>query len=125
MIAEKQGRIFSVCRITALACFVLTVCFIWSNSMRTGFESSEQSGFFENIFKQIFNVTEEPFRFLYENLRKVAHFAEFALLGIEAACVLLLGQRRRMLRFALTLLICFFVALGSAREAVIPIAINF
>lgn len=77
----------AVCRLLLLLLIVLTLCFIWSNSMQDATASGEQSGYFRQLFCQLFDVTREPFRFLYENLRKVAHFLEFALLGAEVAAL--------------------------------------
>lgn len=94
-----------------LGCMLLTVGFIWSNSMRNAAASTEQSGFFKDLFRQMFDITKEPFRFLYNNLRKLAHFSEFALLGAETAGLLLVPPvGRRGLRFLSGAGLCLLVA---------------
>ncbi len=94
-----------------LAAFVLlTVLFIWSNSLKTGTASGAQSGYFKDIFRQMFDITKEPFQFLYNNLRKVAHFAEFALLGAETAALAASCRTRRPWRGAAGLAFCVTVA---------------
>ena len=94
-----------------LAAFILlTVLFIWSNSLKTGTASGAQSGYFKNIFRQMFDITKEPFQFLYNNLRKVAHFAEFALLGVETAEFAASCRVRRLLHSAVGLAFCTAVA---------------
>ena len=83
-----------------LACILVTVLFIWSNSMRNAAASTEQSNFFGEFFKSLFDIEREPFRFIYENRRKVAHFAEFALLGGEICLFLALNFPRRFAFYA-------------------------
>lgn len=93
-----------------LLLLLLTTAFIWSNSLRNAAASTEQSGSFRALFARLFDVQQQPFRFLYENMRKVAHFSEFALLGAEAA-VLPAALKKKWLRYlASAWLFCVLVA---------------
>lgn len=85
---------------------VLTLVFIWSNSLKDASESTGQSQTAAALFRRLFDVERQPFRFLYENLRKVAHFAEFALLGAETALLLLWNGKRRFRFLVVGILFC-------------------
>ena len=85
---------------------VLTLIFIWSNSLKDASESTGQSQTAAALFRQLFDVERQPFRFLYETLRKVAHFTEFALLGAETALLLLWNGKRRVRFCAVGILFC-------------------
>lgn len=78
-----RGKRIAVLLVSLL--ILLTLLFIWSNSLRDASASDAQSGSLKAWLASVLDVEQEPFRFLYNNLRKVAHFAEFALLGAEAA----------------------------------------
>lgn len=62
---------------------VLTIAFIWSNSCLSRAESGAQSGFVTKLLRAWFDpngtIPEETF---HHFVRKGAHFAEFALLGL-------------------------------------------
>ncbi|MBQ8175164.1 MAG: VanZ family protein [Clostridia bacterium] len=81
--------------ILPLILILLTLVFIWSNSAKDASESRSQSESVASWFKELFDVERQPFRFLYENHRKVAHFLEFALLGSEVSLLLLWNVKRR------------------------------
>lgn len=63
---------------------LLTTLFIWTNSLLPGSISSSQSGFITNliypIFKNIMSIDK-----LTVIIRKLAHFTEYAILGITLA----------------------------------------
>lgn len=73
-----------------LAC-VLAVAFIFSNSLKTGEESTEQSSAVMNLIQDfaaffdpdsfIATATGEDYERLHSGVRTLAHFGEFALLG--------------------------------------------
>ena len=94
-----------------LLLFVATVVFIWSNSAKDAAESTLQSDGFGAWLRRLFDVEREPFRFLYENRRKVAHFAEFFLLGIESALLFVLNFDKKKLAFPCAFLLCALVAI--------------
>ncbi len=60
---------------------VATLLFIWSNSMRNASSSTEQSGRVAAFLAEHFDLSRPVVGFLYRNLRKAAHFSEFAMLG--------------------------------------------
>ena len=74
---------------------LLTVCFIFSNSLKNGIESESQSGrlvaLFQSLLRLEGKVEEEIFHFY---VRKTAHFLEFALLGV-GLCLMMLSIRGR------------------------------
>ena len=78
-----------------LLLILVTLLFIWSNSLKDATDSSAQSGTVALWFARTFDIGRQPFRFIYENLRKVAHFLEFALLGAEVGLLLLLNGKSR------------------------------
>ncbi len=80
-------------RVLAFLLLALTLLFIWGNSIRHADASHTQSSMAQELFRQIFDITKEPFRFLYMNLRKVAHFLEFMLLGGEVIFLFFLYRR--------------------------------
>lgn len=80
---EKRRRIL---RITLIVLVVLTLAFIWTNSLRSGEASLDQSEKFKAFLIKIFTLGGRfkltgVFSFIVNNVRKVAHFVEFALLG--------------------------------------------
>ncbi len=91
-----RGRRCAAALLAALT--LLTVLFIFSNSLKTGAASNAQSGGFIRLLGDLFCLPEEllslpEFRSL---VRSAAHFSEFALLGAELAGLLLLLRARRM-----------------------------
>lgn len=68
---------------------LLVVCFIFSNSLLDGEDSSRQSGLVMKFLRAILDpnhtIGEETFHYF---VRKGAHFSEFALLGLSL-CVLM------------------------------------
>ncbi len=93
-----------------LLLIVITLLFIWSNSMMDANASTGQSDLAGRWFRELFDVEKEPFRFLYENRRKVAHFTEFTLLGAESCLFLLLNFRTRVSGYLMGGAACFLVA---------------
>ena len=90
---------------------VLTLCFIWGNSL----QSSEASSNISNTLLDFVNkhlghlgleLKDDHF------LRKLAHFGEFALLGMEMFFLVSLRRlkRTKASTYVLTLAFCLFVA---------------
>lgn len=73
---------------------VLTLLFIWSNSVQSRDESAERSG---RLLALIADFAEKIGLSIDRGddhwLRKLAHFAEFGLLGAELACIMLAYER--------------------------------
>ncbi len=76
------------------ALIFLTLQFIWSNSAQDAVASAAQSDAVGSWMDRLFDITREPFRFLYDNRRKLAHFAEFLLLGAEMELWLRVNDKR-------------------------------
>lgn len=81
-IKSKRGIIFfCYCLI-----ILLTVCFIFNNSVASKEESAEQSGEISESLKPVLDPNDKLTDSEFEHLvRKTAHFSEFALLGFEFA----------------------------------------
>ena len=85
---------------------LITLFFIWSNSARPGSDSLAQSNVVASWIRAVFDVERQPFRFLYEHHRKVAHFLEFALLGAEMGFFLLLNGKKGIRFFCFSMIFC-------------------
>ncbi len=96
-----QKRLSNLVLGTLLA---LTLCFIWGNSLLTRAESTRLSiGAMDWLSPLLhllkLDVIDEHF------IRKLAHFSEFAVLGMELAVLFFLNRGRRI-RSAITAAIC-------------------
>ncbi len=72
--------------ILSLSLIVLTVGFIWINSALPGSESGQFSQNVRELLEKILtfiNFPEAATAFLLENVRKVAHVTEYAVMGLE------------------------------------------
>lgn len=71
-----------------LVCFalmVLTLAFIFWNSLQNSTQSHSQSGFFVEFFKNLLGLSDQSLDSISYIVRKLAHFSEFALLGVEVS----------------------------------------
>lgn len=86
MTTEKRQSRYRAVRTAVIILSVLTVAFIWSNSLQNGAESASVSDSIVDIIKPIFDpgnrMPVDTFSFM---LRKAAHFTEHMLLGAELA----------------------------------------
>lgn len=82
-------------RIALIVAMIATVLFVFYNSSLSKEESSEQSGIVGEIVEEILPDNTPIEDFFLENLRKIAHFTEYGLLGIEIAIYILLYERKR------------------------------
>lgn len=95
-----------------LLLILLTVVFIFARSAKTGEESTAESDAVEGILTVILPSGSTFTDFVLTNLRKIAHFTEFGLLGILTAlftATLPLSPRR----FAREGIFGFFVAFSD------------
>ena len=99
---DVRGKILSVKRKVAVyiivALIVLTIAYIWLNSVKTQAESAESS---EPVYETIQKVADDVFgegtvEITHDWVRKFAHFFEFAALGAEF-CVLYILLKRQSL----------------------------
>ena len=81
MHTEKNQRIYRRARTAIIILTVLTVAFIWSNSLKNGSESMSVSNSILDIIKPILDpgdrIPADTVSFL---LRKAAHFTEYMIL---------------------------------------------
>lgn len=84
---------------------VATLCFIWGNSLLPGEESAELSGGLASWLNSLGLPIEDD-----GLLRKLAHFAEFGLLGTELTLLLRLRGIKGMQNICLSALTAFFIA---------------
>jgi len=90
---------------------LLTVAFIFRNSMLPPEESSAESETVGGIISEIIPPDTDLGSFILENLRKIAHFTEYGLLGIEIA-----------------LYVCIYVEkkwIYALSSAAVPFAVGF
>lgn len=98
-------------RIIPLLLIAATLCFIWSNSMKDAEASTEQSNQVKVYIEEHYDVEKEPVKLIYNNLRKTAHFGEFALLGAELSLYVFLNHRRRWPTLGLSLVFAALCAM--------------
>ncbi len=94
---------------------VLNIAFIWSMSMYSKEESGDQSGTVAELLRTVFPFLRKiPDAIFGKLVRKLAHFSEFALLGILSASALWEHTDRTKARFSglilPTLMLCLLVA---------------
>ena len=87
---------------------LLTVCFIWHNSMADAPHSSRTSLYVLHLIQNYFAGVSEVEHLTNGILRKMAHVTEYALLGI-ALCGLFSCLRRKYKIF-ITAVMAFFIA---------------
>lgn len=103
---KKRPRFF-----VPLILILLTLLFIFTNSLRPAPQSTGQSTAVQRFLAAHFDVERPPMNWLYDHIRKVAHFCEFMLLGCEGAAFLWLNFRRRYRPAAF-----FFCALAAMAD---------
>ncbi len=81
---------------------VATLIFIFSNSMKPPAESVSDSNAVKDVIATIIPPESNLGKKILDNIRKIAHFTEYGLLGIEVFCIAaLLADRRRARYLAL------------------------
>ena len=104
-----SGKTKRVLNIVLILLVVLTVFFIWHNSSMSREASSNMSnGLLEKLrpYAEILGISIKDDILL----RKLAHIAEYALLGMEVGLLFLLNGRNELRNFLQTLLLCILVA---------------
>ena len=77
---KKRGIIILFCILT-----FLWICFIWGNSLKPGSESGEMSGSVLEFINSILKNISPSLMLSHLFVRKLAHFLEFAALGVLAS----------------------------------------
>ena len=88
---------------------VLTLMFIWGNSLKDRTESAEISNGLLDYVKPLLQALGIPTEDDHA-LRKLAHFGEFGLLGAEISLLFLLQAGLRRKTLCLSVLVCILVA---------------
>ncbi len=97
-------------RIALIIAIIATIIFVFYNSCLSKEESSQQSNAVGEIIGVILPDDTDFKVFLLDNIRKIAHFTEYGLLGIEIAIYILIYERKRWKMFTpLSLLVPFLV----------------
>ena len=86
--------------IILLISIVITIAFIFSNSLKSPEESTADSDSFSDFVSTIIPPETELGELVLEYIRKIAHFSEYGLLGIEVALVISV-YLKRWWRFAI------------------------
>ncbi len=107
MEGNKKARIRAI---IICGLIVLTITFIWSNSFQSVPESQADSLSVVEAIEPLLKLGSGRTKMDVERFRKVAHFAEFWLLGLELA-LLLIALRKVSLQNAVN---CLFASLVVA-----------
>ena len=93
----KDLAVKTVFRYILIILIIATLVFIFSNSLKSQEESSEDSAMVGGFLESVFPPDTELGEFVQDNVRKIAHFTEFALLGgLVALYVVFYVKRRRL-----------------------------
>ena len=111
-----EWKIWALRAILLLAC-VLIYALIFSNSLKTGEQSTSQSQAVTNAVQDaigsvapesgIANATGEKYEKLHADIRTLAHFGEFLLLGFFMLCTYFSFTDKRSFLFIPAVLLCF------------------
>ncbi len=97
-------------RIAALAVILLTLALIFSQSMKGKDASTEDSERVAGLLSKIFSPDTPLGGFIHGNIRKIAHFCEYGLLGAECTAYLFLFVDKRLRGAAYMSVFAFFAA---------------
>lgn len=105
---EKNGRLRLIITVLFAAC----VLYIWYNSMQNAAASSARSEELTRIINEIISIISQDAGFVIKELfvRKFAHFAEYALLGVLTVLLFWVHEWKPFKRFPAVLLTGLFVA---------------
>ena len=100
-----------IIKLSLLALIVATLLFIFIQSALPPEKSSAESDTVGGIIAEIIPPETKPGAFIQLNLRKIAHFTEFFILGVELAAYVSLFMKRRVfvaLSYPAVLISAFF-----------------
>lgn len=72
--------------------FILTLCLAWGNSLLPREESAAVSDWVAHLLEGIFGAQTPMLQFVLANIRKIAHFLEYSMLGIETVLLTFLAR---------------------------------
>ena len=106
-----KNKWMTVLRYVLIALIIATVLFIFIQSMLPKEASEEQSDAVGGIISEIIPPDTPAGEYVQENIRKIAHFTEFAILGAEVALYLILFMpkiRYMLMSYPSILILAFF-----------------
>ncbi len=107
-----KAKTIEILRWLLIFLIISTLLFIFGNSLATKEQSSAESGAVADIISEIFPPNTSFGKFLQDNLRKIAHFAEFFALGSEVTIYVIFfveKKRQAFVRIApLSFVVGFF-----------------
>lgn len=106
----RLERIALIARILLIVVIAATVAFIFGNSVLPSAESLEQSDAIKDIIIEILPDDSPAESFVEQYIRKIAHFSEYGLLGIEIALYMIIFERRRLRLAPISLVFALVVA---------------
>lgn len=86
-----------ICRLLLIFLIVATLIFIFVNSLKSKEQSAEDSAAVSGILSTIFPPETDFGAFVAEYIRKIAHFTEYGLLGIEVAIYVCYYSKKRLM----------------------------
>ena len=89
-----RTKIKSVARIVLIIIIILNLAFIYTQSLIPPEKSSQESDAVGGIISEIIPPDTPEGKFVLENLRKIAHFTEFAFLGFFVSLYIIIYERR-------------------------------
>lgn len=98
-------------RMAMAMAIVGTLIFIWGHSLLNGIDSSSESERVLSFFTDLFGEGGAFMEWLDRYIRKLGHFSEYGLLGMEVTLFFLLSERLR------TWMRCLFFALFGVAAA--------
>ncbi len=105
----KREKLLKCVRTIFYIAFLATILFIFVNSALSKEQSGAQSDAVGDFIAGIIPPETALGAAIQENLRKIAHFTEYGLLGIEVAFYIFIFESKRVKKALLTPIIPFFV----------------
>lgn len=72
--------------------FLLTLCLVWGNSLLSQEDSSAVSDWVRQLLETVFGNETPAAQFILVNIRKIAHFLEYSMLGTETVLLTFLAR---------------------------------
>ena len=106
-----RARSMKIIQYALLIFTLLNLAFIFIQSALPPEESSKESSAVGDIIEEIIPPDTKPGAFIQTNLRKIAHFTEYGLLGVEFSVFCVFIVKRKIRSFKNSLFTASFVAL--------------
>ncbi len=92
----NKGKILYGFRIFLIVLMLGTLAFIFANSCLPPEISSEESAAVGGFIASLIPEGTDLYRFVTQYIRKIAHFTEYGMLGIEIALYIMIYEKRRV-----------------------------